>query len=449
MAEQASHTSAAKVKPSAALGFLTLFIVALLAIPSKLIVGPLGGAGTPAEIIGLGLGAWWVMMRLVWRPTHRLRQPVSIAALVFAAAVFASYIAAASRVIAPAEQRAADMGLLSVLAWLGILFVASDGPADRKELDILLRRLCIGGAAIATLGILQFITKQSYTNYLHLPGLKVNADFTSVSSRNGLARPAGTALHPIEFGAVLTTILPISLHYALTDKRRNLIARWYPVLAIAVAVPVSISRSAIVSAVVVLCFLLPTWSRSVRRWATAALVVLTVFLYGASPGLIKTLTDLFSGISNDPSAQSRTGSYGLAWDFISRAPVFGRGFPTFLSSYRILDNQYLGILIYMGFVGLIALLAFLLTGMITALRVRLSSTDETVRSLAQALAASVAAAIWSFAVFDAFSFPMAASLLFMVLGCVGALRRVTSIPSDQPTAGAVAVPPVRDAVSAP
>jgi len=103
----------------------------------------------------------------------------------------------------------------------------------------------------------------------------------------------------------------------------------------------------------------------------------------------------------------------------------------------------------MGFVGLIALLAFLLTGMITALRVRLSSTDETVRSLAQALAASVAAAIWSFAVFDAFSFPMAASLLFMVLGCVGALRRVTSIPSDQPTAGAVAVPPVRDAVSAP
>jgi len=39
------------------------------------------------------------------------------------------------------------------------------------------------------------------------------------------------------------------------------------------------------------------------------------------------------------------------------------------------------------------------------------------------LAASAASALASFALFDAFSFPMAASLIFLILGCLGALRR--------------------------
>jgi len=251
----------------------------------------------------LGLAAWWLVMRIIASPVPPMRQPVRITAVIFAAAVLASYVAASTRVIAPAEQRAADMGLLSILAWMGILFVTTDGPVNRKELDILLRRLCIGGAALATFGLIQFVTKQSFTNYLHVPGLTVSADISDINSRGGLARPAGTALHPIEFGAVLTTILPIALHYALTDKHRGLIARWYPVAAIAVAVPISISRSAIVSAIVVLCFLLPTWSPALRRRSIVALATLSIFLYAASPGLVRTLTSLFSGISNDPSTQ--------------------------------------------------------------------------------------------------------------------------------------------------
>ena len=53
--------------------------------------------------------------------------------------------------------------------------------------------------------------------------------------REGLTRPAGTTIHPIEFGAVLTMILPIALHYALHDKYRSKLARWFPVAAIAPA----------------------------------------------------------------------------------------------------------------------------------------------------------------------------------------------------------------------
>ena len=49
-------------------------------------------------------------------------------------------------------------------------------------------------------------------------------------------------------------------------------------------------------------------------------------------------------------------SYAIAGEFIGRAPIFGRGFSTFLPSYRILDNQYLGLLIETGIVGLVAFL---------------------------------------------------------------------------------------------
>lgn len=46
------------------------------------------------------------------------------------------------------------------------------------------------------------------------------------------------------------------------------------------------------------------------------------------------------------------------------------------------------------------------------------------RSLAVALAASVAALASSYAFFDAFAFPQAAASSFMLIGCVGAIWRL-------------------------
>jgi O-antigen ligase len=91
-----------------------------------------------------------------------------------------------------------------------------------------------------------------------------------------------------------------------------------------------------------------------------------------------------------------------------------------------LDNQYLVTTIDLGFVGLIALLALLGTAIVTGIRIRRAPVDPRSGQLGQALAASVAASACSLALYDGFSFPMAASLLFVVLGCVACLRRVSS-----------------------
>lgn len=442
-------TQAPRFAVGDSVGLLTIYIVLLIAIPSRLIFGPLGGAGTPASVLGIGLGLWWAAMRLAGPPERRrVSQPVRTAMLVMVATVLASYIAATVRPIDSVELRAADLGLLSVCSWLGVLLATTDGIRRRLDLDVLLRRLVAIGAALATLGIAQFITKQPFTNYIQIPGLTSNNALVSVLARGGLTRPAGTALHPIEFGAVLTMILPLAMHYAMIQSDRSLLARWFPVAAIATAVPISISRSAIVSTAIVLAFVLPTWTRQARRYTYTALVVLSACMYVTVPGLIGTITGLFTGISNDSSAQSRTDSYALAWEFISRNPIFGRGFPTFLPSYRILDDQYLGTLIDTGFVGLVALLGLFIIGVGTARGIRRHTQDTADRQLAQAMAASVASAGVSFALFDAFSFPMAAGLVYLVLGSIGALRRLavrSALPSAEERGVSSNLPFGRDA----
>ena len=56
---------------------------------------------------------------------------------------------------------------------------------------------------------------------------------------------------------------------------------------------------------------------------------------------------------------------------------------------------------------------------------RRASLDPRVRYLAQCLAAAVAACAVSFATLDAFSFSIISGLTFLILGCIGALWRLT------------------------
>jgi O-antigen ligase len=148
--------------------------------------------------------------------------------------------------------------------------------------------------------------------------------------------------------------------------------------------------------------------------------------------MLGTITKLFTGISQDDSAASRTNSYPLAFEFIARTPVFGRGFQTFLPSYRILDNQYLGLLIETGFVGVAALLGFFLTVILVAFMARRRFPDVRSRSCAAALGASVAAPAACLAFVDGFAFPMMAGLTFLCAALVGAVH-AQSLRADTPS----------------
>jgi O-antigen ligase len=292
-----------------------------------------------------------------------------------------------------------------------------------------MRRLAMLGGVVATLGLIQFFTGGSYTEYLRLPGLIENGVLISVGEREGFLRPAGTARHPIEFAVVLTMILPIALHYAAVDKHRSTVARWWPVGALALALPISVSRSAIVGLCVGLAVLLPTWPRAWRRITYALTACLGGVMFILLPGFLGALAGLFTGISSDSSALSRTDSYAFALSYVERSPFFGRGLGTFLPRYRILDNAYLGGLIELGLFGVSALLALFVVGAVTAHRLRHVTSTSGV-SIGPAIAASIAAGATSFALFDALSFPMAAGMLILMVGLAAAARRLNVPPEE-------------------
>jgi O-antigen ligase len=426
---------------------LSVFLVMRFAIPGRYVIGPLGGAGSPAQLVGLAIGLWWVSdwLNQAW-PRSTVGQPLKRYAFALLGAVWVSYLIAAIRPTSPDEQLAADRSVLNTIAWIGLMMAAMDGIPTRARLDTLLRRVVLLGGLEAAFGFLQLVTGQTFTQYLQVPGTIDSGPPEEMLSRGSFIRPAGTATHPIEFGITLAMLLPVALHYAINDSgRRTILRRWWPVGMMALALALTISRSAIICTAISLIVLLASWPARARRRVYLAVPGLVVAMAFALPGFLSTITAMFTGISNDPSALSRADSYTLAWAFISRNPVFGRGTGTFLPRYRILDNQYLGSLIETGFVGLACILALILAGAVTAWRlgrprVRMTSvgavSDDPASAapskLGPALGAGILGAGASLAFFDAWAFALIPSMIFLLLGCVGALRRLT-LEGDRPT----------------
>ncbi len=361
--------------------------------------------------------------------------------LLFLAALTASLVASMSRPINSQESNAVAIGMISALSWLGVALVASDGIPTQQRLELVVRRVAWAGGLLGLLGLVQFWSGQSLVDRIQIPGLTANVMLDGVASRSGFNRPAGTALHPIEFGTALTVMLPLALHCATFPGRGGLLRRWLPVAGIAVAIPLSISRSAIIATLVVLSILLPSWPAWRRRVTYLGILLLLAVNFVAVPGMLGTIANLFVGIAGDSSARSRSDSYSLAFEFVARYPIFGRGFLTFLPEYRILDNQYLGLLIGAGFVGLGSLLAVVGLTIKSALRARRATNDPERRSLALSLAASVSAGAVSYAFFDAFSFPLLAGTTFLAIGLAGGLDQlIQRIQVSQPAAVARAKP---------
>jgi O-antigen ligase len=330
------------------------------------------------------------------------------------------------------ERNGIDRGIILICGWLGVLIMASDGIPSMERLKKLLGRVVIGATAMATLGIAQFFTGLDATKYIIIPGLKQQSLNTDLLSRNGLNRPSATAAHPLEFAAVLAMALPIAINRARFAPPGKRGVRWLQVGLIGAALPMSVSKSAVLALLAVAFILLPTWPKIERRVAYVVIGVGVVGLWMLVPGLIGTFHTLFATLYGDTSTTSRTSAFTTAMPYISQHPWFGHGFGTFFpASYFFTDDQYLLSLIEIGVVGLFALLALFVTGLVTAQRVRRATKDPEMRDLGQCLTATLAVAMVAFGTFDTLSFNMAAGLTFLFVGCTGAALRLLKAQDAQ------------------
>ena len=405
---------------------LSCYAFLLMAIPSSLVVGSFGAAGAPAALLAVALLCWYVVARQ--HPglgLDRGRQPVRVAAAIFAGAVVAAYISVSRHAVPAAQQSGADRGLLVLAGWVGVLALAADGIDQADRLRTLLRRIVMLATAMAALGAIEFCTGVDLTKYIVLPGLSVHQQVTDLVSRNGLVRVTATTGQPLEFNAVLAMSLPIAIHQARFAPAALRVRRWLQVALITAAVPMTGSRSAFFGLAVICIVLFPTWDHRDRLRACLAGLAAPALAWLVKPSLASSFTALFGQLGTDRSSLSRADAYSEAVPYIAAHPWLGQGFQTFFpQTYFFVDNQYLTSLLETGVLGLLAMVACFATGWFTARSARATAADARTRDLGQCLAASIAVGAVCFASFDALSFSIAAGLFFLLLGCVGAAWRL-------------------------
>jgi O-antigen ligase len=423
---------------------VNVYIVLLLAIPSSLVVRPIGAAGSPATLWGFFALLWWICATISGLKPRGWRSPVCVALTVLTVSVMLSYLSGMTRGwYAPADLKqvtdqvydalppglaqirsamlnAADRGLIAFGAWMGIALVISDGVRSRDDLGKILRCLTTVAGVLAALGVLQYYTGTNIARFVRLPGLSANQAIGAVQERSVLRRINVTATHPIEFGVVMASIFPLALHRAIfrvNGSRRDLL----PAVAIGIAIPLSISRSAVLVFLAGMLVMLIGWPAPRRRQLLKLAPFLIVGIRVAFPGVVGTIFSLFKNAGSDPSITGRTDDYTLTTRVIEENPLFGRGLFTFVPRYyRILDNQFLMILLELGAVGLVAVIGLALSAFFCALGARRRSEDAWLAHFGLALAAAICGLVLSLATFDAWGFAMAAGLMFILVGLASA-----------------------------
>lgn len=410
-----------------AVSVLTAGLIITCAIPSYVTVPALGPAGKPGTAWFLGALIWWGWSQLQRPVPIKLgRQPVRFFLLIFIGIVLCSYGVANFVGLPSREAGLADSGLLRVFSWAGILLIANDGIADSAKLVRLLRRVAWVGGVMALLGLVQFWSGESLIPISMFPGTGVDPGYDNIQTRAGFTRAAGTAAHPLEYATVLCMSLPIALTLAMHDLHQRWFSRWFPVLSISAAAILSVSRSALVGVVIGAAILAVSWPKRVRVGAFIVALGALAGTYFLVPGMIGTIRGLFVGLGEDSSVASRTNSAAVVAEFFERNTILGRGLGTFLPDYRILDNQYLGLLIEVGPIGLLAFFALITAGVLCCFSASRTFLNPLYRNLSYGILASLVAGTVTFAFFDALSFPMAALFMFLLLGLSGAIWRIAS-----------------------
>lgn len=417
-------------------GLLVAFLALQFLIPARLIIGGMGAVGRPSVAAGLAIAFVWVLTAV--RPAGLLpcSGPVRAVVVGFVALQVFGYAIGLDRLPTPDELSSADRWLIFVVAMAGIALAASDGLRDRQDVDRLLRALVAVAAAMAGIGALQFLGIADLTQYIRVPGLRLNADLIGIGARGDghFPRVASTANHYIEFGVVLALVLPIALHYALfAPAGRARWWRWAAVALIAAGIPFSISRSAVLTVMMTMGLLAVVWPWRQRYNAVVIAVAATAVFHVVNRGVLGTIKGLFLNVDDDPSVQDRIARTDYVLDLWAHRPWLGRGAGMITPErYILLDNQLYMTLLAGGVLGLVGFIVLFLVPYLLARGIRLRARDQETRHLGQALAVTLPAAFMASGTFDSFSFSTFVGTLFVVIGVIGALHRIEGVDVQTP-----------------
>ncbi len=403
---------------------LQVFVVALFLFPSDTVIKAVGAAGFAGFFVAIvALGAWLASTLLGLHNPLEHRHPTRAALVGLWLVSLVSFALMHRTQVSGTEELAADRWLMQLAGMTGVALLAAECLSSLESIKRVLRVLVWGGAFCGVVAGLQFWTNIDLAQTLRnvLPGFSVNIGDPDVIFRGALRRVTGTSIDPIELGVVAGMLLPLAVYLVLYDRERRPWKRWVPMACIAVAIPASVSRSAVLAVVIGLGLFVVLLPATRRLPLILSLPIALAAVFALAPGLIGTLTRYATLGNSDPSISHRTDSYAYVEQLVHQAPWFGTGGGTYIPPpLHILDNEYLNTTIELGLIGLVVLVFFFALPVATALVARQRSADPEVRALCGALAGAVAVAMVCSAAFDSFSFPMFSYVEALVFGLCGA-----------------------------
>ncbi len=416
---------------------LAALVLVILFIPIRRYGSPihLGVQLEPYRLLVAFVFLGWMLSLLVdlrvrLRPTG-LEAPLAL----LAGGVLASVLANQNRIDALGVQKEVVKNLTFFLSFLVVVYLLASVVRTLADIEFILKVMVLGGCVVSAFAAIE--TRTGFNIFNHLSGvvpLLQQADIGYGLAHQYANRAYASAQHPIALGAALVMLVPLSVYLARSSRR----AWWGATALLVVGVFASRSRTPIVMLAVAVVVLLIFRGREMKRlWP--ALIPLVIVLHFAMPGTVNGLKGAFlpSGgiVQQQSEGTGRTSSGRLAhiapsireW---SNHAIFGGGYGTrvtdgsgpighYGSNAPILDNQWLGVLLDTGLVGIVAFIWIF--ARFTRLMARGARDSSPLGWLYAGLAASTLAFAAGMFTYDAFSFIQATFLFFMLLALGGAL----------------------------
>jgi O-antigen ligase len=418
-----------------AIRILQVFAVALFAIPSTYVIRAIGGDGYAAGLVGMfAFVVWLAAIMLGHHDFGRYRNPIRAVLCIFWLVTLLSYILMDRALLSALQLNSANRWLMQLAAMTGVAFLGAECLHSIQDFHRVLRVLSWAAAFCGVVALLQWRFSIDLTQYLgKIPGFTLDGAGQFLVSRSGENRVAGTGIDPIELGVTACMLLPLGIWAATHTIGVSPLRRWAPVVLTAVALPASVSRSAIIGialSIGLFVALMPPRQR-VTAFILIPIGVAAVFM--VSHGELGTLTGFlgYGASGADPSVLHRTNNYPYVAHLVSQAPLLGAGGGTYLPDVvHILDDQWLDIAIDLGYIGVFAFAILFIGPLGTVLKARAKSCDPSLRLLCAALASGFLTAGVCSAFFDSFSFPLFYNVFAIELGLAGACWRLARSGSN-------------------
>ncbi|TWS21548.1 O-antigen ligase family protein [Tsukamurella asaccharolytica] len=384
-------------------------------------------------------GITWVCLNITGFSGPIRERITLVTVLLYVTTSFLSFGASMMRGVPHVAQIALDRYVLGDLYILGTVLFLLTVIRSVGGLRIVLGGLVLGATLSAWFGLVKVGTGIDLAVYFTLPGLNFS-DYQIVTNlmREGVARPQGSAGHPLELSAVLTVITPLALALAFDARARQTATFWIWISCAAILAGgalVTLSRSAVVgtvAALIVMC-----WRWPITRVAVGLVAGGAAFGLGLlfQMKFVSSMVTVFAGALGDDSLHSRQRGIDYARENFWEHPWLGQGVGAYPALKQpVLDNQYISRLMEAGVIGLATFVAALVIALVLACRAS-AAKDQAIAELGGGIAGCIAAMLVISLILDTAGFIQIWYLtwLFVALaGVVYSLRRESEASTPAP-----------------